>query len=66
MTWNRGLRVNERTDTILGRVRVCRRCKEDWPLDRDFWYFDRNGRVVGHCRACWSELNRARRKKVAA
>lgn len=60
--WNHGLRVNERDDTILGRVRLCTTCKEDWPLDEEFWYFDRKGKVLGRCKACWSDWNRERRK----
>jgi hypothetical protein len=67
VSWNRGLRILERTDTILGRVRLCTTCKEDWPVDEEFWYFDRDGRVMGRCRACWVDFNRSRRKpKVAA
>lgn len=69
--WNRGERFLERDDTILGRVRLCRRCNEDWPLDSEFWFFQtRNGtvRVLGYCKACWSERDRSRwrRPKVAA
>lgn len=64
--WNHGLRILERNDTILGRVRLCTRCGEDWPLDGEFWYFDRRQcNVVGPCRACWVDLNKARRGKVA-
>jgi hypothetical protein len=60
--WNKGLSVLERRDTILGIVRHCNTCGEDWPRDEEFWYFDRNGRVQGRCRACWVDFNRARRK----
>lgn len=60
--WNHGLRILERTDTILGRVRFCNWCKEDWPLDEEFWYFDREGKVQGRCKACWVEFNKARRR----
>ena len=49
----------EREDPELGRVRLCLRCAEWWPLDGEFWYFDRKGYVMGHCKACWSERRRA-------
>ena len=44
-----------RIDDILGLVRLCRRCGEEWPVDDTFWFFDRKGKVLGHCKACWSE-----------
>ena len=47
--------VLEREDDELGTVRLCRGCGEEWPKDRDFWYFDAYGHVMGHCRGCWSE-----------
>jgi hypothetical protein len=43
------------TDPELGTVRLCRGCGETWPLDSEFWYFDRDGKVMGRCRACWAE-----------
>jgi len=46
-------------DDELGLVRLCRGCGETWPKDAEFWYFHRAGKVMGHCRACWSERNRA-------
>jgi hypothetical protein len=49
-------------ETDIGTERLCRRCDEWWPIDREFWYFDRDGRVMGYCKACWAE----RRPKVAA
>lgn len=42
----------DREDPELGTVRLCTRCGEEWPKDRDFFYFDPAGRVMGHCRAC--------------
>lgn len=48
----------DRQDPILGLVRLCRGCGEEWPKDEEFWYFDRDGRVLGRCRACWSERRR--------
>lgn len=32
-----------------------RGCGETWPLDGEFWYFDRKGKPMGHGRACWAE-----------
>ena len=59
----------ERVDPLLGLVRWCARCGEEWPLDEEFWYFERcrhrtdHGQdVLGHCKACWSERPK---KKVA-
>jgi hypothetical protein len=49
----------EREDPILGVVRLCGRCEEEWPLDSEFWYFKRGGSVMGPCRACWSERNKS-------
>ena len=44
----------ERVDPILGLVRLCRGCGEEWPVDDEFFFFQR-GRVMGRCKACWSE-----------
>lgn len=43
--------------TELGVERLCRGCGEFWPRDDTFWYFDPRHphRVMGRCRACWSE-----------
>lgn len=65
------MRAFERDTEDLGIVRLCRRCGEEWPVDDEFWFFqERRGRrrVLGHCKACWSERDRSRwtRKKVAA
>ena len=52
-----------RDDPILGNVRLCNRCREEWPVDDDFWYFQvRRGKrqVMGHCKACWSERDRSK------
>lgn len=60
----------ERIDPILGLVRLCRGCGEEWPADTEFFYFaaDRHGklRVLGRCRACWSERPRADAKRTFA
>lgn len=55
-------------DDELGLVRLCRCCGETWPKDGEFWYFDRAGKIMGHCRACWSERNRDQwgKRKYAA
>lgn len=53
----------ERDTEDLGIVRLCRRCGEEWPRDDDFWFFqERRGvrRVMGHCKACWSERDRSK------
>ncbi len=54
----------ERDDPILGRVRLCRGCGEDWPLDTTFWYAQ-GDRPMGRCRACWSERSRVDGKRQA-
>lgn len=46
--------------TELGLERLCRGCDEFWPVDDEFWYFDRKGNVLGRCKACWAERNRDR------
>ena len=49
-------------ETELGTERQCARCLDYWPLDDEFWYFDkRTGHVMGDCKACWTELKRASR-----
>ena len=53
-------------ETELGRERLCRGCRELWPIDTDFWYFNARGKVMGHCRACWSERRRATPRRRAA
>ncbi len=50
--------VLDRHDPELGAVRLCNRCGEEWPRDGEFWYFDAKGKVMGHCKACWSERRR--------
>lgn len=54
--------------TELGTERLCRGCGEFWPVDEEFWYFttDRYGksRVMGRCRACWSERSRIQGRRV--
>lgn len=46
--------VPERIDPELGRVRYCSRCREWWPRDEEFWYFDQRG-ILSYCRACWAD-----------
>lgn len=49
--------------TELGEERLCPVCLEFWPMDEEFWYFltERKGprkgerRVMGRCKACWSD-----------
>lgn len=53
-----------REDPELGRVRLCRKCSEEWPLDTEFWYFDRRGYVMGYCRACWADRARTYRPRL--
>ena len=57
------MRLLERDDPELGTVRLCRGCGEEWPVDGEFWFFDRDGRVLGRCKACWSERNRAESRR---
>lgn len=44
----------ERIVTELGTERLCRGCGEHWPEDPEFWFYS-GGKVLGRCRACWSE-----------
>jgi len=62
----RAHRLELRVTTELGLERRCYDCKEWWPQDHEFWYFDKKGKVQGRCRACWVDYNRSRRKKAAA
>lgn len=57
-----------RRETELGTERLCRGCGEWWPQDPEFYYMDRKGKVIGNCRACWSERTIARywQRKVAS
>lgn len=48
----------EHVDPELGVVRLCNRCLEEWPRDDEFWFFTAAGKVLGHCKACWSERSR--------
>jgi hypothetical protein len=50
----------ERVDPELGVVRRCTSCGEEWPRDREFWYFQGTGKIISWCRACYSERNRRR------
>lgn len=48
----------DRDDDELGTVRLCTRCREEWPKDAEFYYFTAGGKVLGHCKACWAEQRR--------
>ncbi len=53
---------SRRDDPILGPVKVCTGCGEEWPTDTEFWYVqrlkpDKPSRLYAKCRACWSERN---------
>lgn len=51
-----------RVDDELGLLRYCKRCDDWYPLDREFWYFDkRPGHVA--CRACADARGRARLRR---
>ena len=59
-----------RIDPELGLVRLCRGCDEEWPERNEdgsnateFWYFDRRDRVMGRCKACWSERQKSGRDR---
>ncbi len=57
--------VPERIDRILGLVRYCARCGEWWPRDAEFWYFDRDGKVMSYCRACWADRREAMKARAS-
>ena len=44
-------------DPILGPVKRCPKCGEDWPADAEFYYPRHKGgsALQSWCRACWSE-----------
>jgi hypothetical protein len=48
-------------DPELGRLRLCRRCREYWPGDGEFWLVNPKGRKV--CRACRREWTRQHYEK---
>lgn len=55
---------SRRDDPLLGPVKVCTGCGEEWPTDAEFWYVQRlkpgrESRLYAKCRACWSERNKA-------
>jgi hypothetical protein len=53
-------------DPELGRLRLCRRCREYWPDDGEFWLVNVKGRKV--CRACrreWTRLQHEKRRPAA-
>lgn len=49
-----------RIDPELGRMRLCRRCGEWWPYDREFYYIRADGHSSGNCKACHTEQGRER------
>lgn len=51
-------------ETELGIERLCTRCQEFWPRDAEFWFLRADGRVLGHCKACFYELRRAKRDRA--
>lgn len=52
--------VLERIDPVLGKVRLCTCCDEEWPRDPEFWYFESNGKILSWCRACYADRSRRR------
>lgn len=53
-----------RLDPVLGRVKQCPRCREDWPLDEEFYTRVPSAgpdRWRYYCRACDVEVAQARR-----
>jgi hypothetical protein len=62
MARRRAAAVERRDDPILGLERRCFDCGEWWPEDREFWYLNTHGEVMGRCRACWVDFNKSRRK----
>lgn len=54
-----------RDDPVLGRVRLCPGCGDEWPFDDEFWHM-RNGRLDGNrparCRACCADYTALRRR----
>ena len=60
---------HRRDDPLLGPVKVCTSCGEEWPLDTEFFYQQRvgeNRRFYAKCRACWSERNKGEYQKRCA
>ncbi len=47
----------DRLDNILGPVRSCAKCHEEWPTTDEFWYRDGHDDrwLRGPCRACYLE-----------
>ncbi len=58
-------RLKEWDDPILGRVRWCNICLEEWPADREFFYSTGLGgrRLHSRCRACYGEWRQGRRRE---
>ncbi len=52
------MKTIRRDDAILGMVRTCPGCSEEWPLDAEFWNKGPKRSLDGfdaRCRACSSE-----------
>ncbi len=64
-----GVTTDLRDDPILGPVRLCPTCSEEWPFDDEFWHM-RDGRLSPswprRCRACCSDYYRDRHAKRGA
>ncbi len=47
----------DRVDSILGPVRLCTRCGEEWPVTEEFWYRDGHDKrwLRSPCRDCYLE-----------
>jgi len=60
-----GVQPNARPTMVteLGIERLCAGCGEWWPQDEEFWYYQR-GKIIGRCRACWSERRTGSRRKA--
>lgn len=51
MTTTRHTRARRTTE--LGEELQCAQCREFWPADREFFYFN-NGRAHSWCKACYA------------
>lgn len=42
----------------MGLMKFCKRCNEDWPADKEFFFKDASCRdgLSPYCRACFSEM----------
>jgi hypothetical protein len=56
-------------DPELGPLRYCAGCDDFWPLDGEFWFFERTRPGVVHCKSCVADAQRrkkARGRRVVA